>query len=71
VQELLEKGIASGKLGPKRQQGDMQIPEGFYHISGFNPASNFYLSLRINYPNPSGALGKGHGEKRASLQANV
>ncbi len=43
----------SGSLGPKRQQGDMQIPEGLYHIDRFNPASNFYLSLGINYPNSS------------------
>lgn len=42
-----------GDLGPKRKQGDLQIPEGFYHISGFNPFSIFYLSLRINYPNTS------------------
>ncbi|MFK8286359.1 murein L,D-transpeptidase family protein [Capnocytophaga canimorsus] len=41
----------SGKLGPKRKQGDGQVPEGFYHIDRFNPSSNFYLSLGINYPN--------------------
>ena len=40
----------SGKLGPKRKQGDLQIPEGFYHIDRFNPHSVFYLSLGINYP---------------------
>lgn len=43
----------SGGLGPKRKQGDRQIPEGFYHINRFNPASNFYLSLGLNYPNAS------------------
>jgi murein L,D-transpeptidase YafK len=43
----------SGRLGPKRKQGDLQIPEGFYHIDRFNPYSNFYLSLGINYPNKS------------------
>jgi murein L,D-transpeptidase YafK len=43
----------SGKLGPKRQQGDYQIPEGFYHVDRFNPHSAFYLSLGINYPNSS------------------
>lgn len=41
----------SGRLGPKRKEGDYQVPEGFYHINRFNPASNFYLSLGINYPN--------------------
>lgn len=44
---------SSGKLGPKRRQGDRQVPEGFYHITHFNPASNYYLSLGINYPNAS------------------
>tara|TARA_B100000508_G_scaffold140085_2_gene140046 strand:- start:62245 stop:63018 length:774 start_codon:yes stop_codon:yes gene_type:complete len=43
----------SGNLGPKRKQGDFQIPEGFYHIDRFNPSSNFYLSMGINYPNRS------------------
>jgi murein L,D-transpeptidase YafK len=43
----------SGGLGPKRKEGDRQIPEGFYHISSFNPSSNFFLSLKLNYPNAS------------------
>jgi len=43
----------SGNLGPKRRQGDHQAPEGFYTISGFNPASRFHLSLRVSYPNKS------------------
>jgi murein L,D-transpeptidase YafK len=41
----------SGELGPKREEGDKQIPEGFYHIDVFNPVSNFHLSLRLDYPN--------------------
>lgn len=43
----------SGMLGPKRQQGDLQIPEGYYQIDRFNPFSNFHLSLGLNYPNAS------------------
>ncbi len=43
----------SGNVGPKRKEGDLQIPEGFYHIDRFNPFSNFHLSLGINYPNRS------------------
>ena len=43
----------SGTLGPKRKEGDLQIPEGIYHINHFNPQSNFYLSLGLNYPNAS------------------
>lgn len=41
----------SGALGPKRAQGDRQVPEGFYFIEEFNPKSDYYLSLLLNYPN--------------------
>jgi murein L,D-transpeptidase YafK len=44
---------ASGGAGPKRKEGDKQVPEGLYHIDRFNPKSRFHLSLRINYPNAS------------------
>lgn len=43
----------SGALGPKRRQGDLQIPEGFYRIERFNPWSNFHLSMGLDYPNAS------------------
>ncbi len=48
--------MMSGVLGPKRKQGDLQVPEGYYHINRFNPYSNFYLSMGINYPNKSDRL---------------
>jgi murein L,D-transpeptidase YafK len=41
----------SGSLGPKKREGDKQIPEGFYEIDHFNPKSKFFLSMRVNYPN--------------------
>ena len=43
----------AGTLGPKRMEGDYQVPEGFYYINEFNPNSTYYLSLGINYPNVS------------------
>ncbi len=43
----------SGGLGPKRKQGDGQVPEGFYEITAFNPNSNYHLSLKVGYPNKS------------------
>lgn len=43
----------SGELGPKRKQGDYQVPEGFYYVDYYNPWSSFFLSVRINYPNQS------------------
>jgi murein L,D-transpeptidase YafK len=42
---------ASGGAGPKLQEGDRQVPEGFYRIIDFNPNSNYHLSLKLNYPN--------------------
>jgi murein L,D-transpeptidase YafK len=44
---------ASGDLGPKRREGDRQVPEGFYHIDRLNPNSSYHLSLGLNYPNKS------------------
>jgi len=41
----------SGALGPKRRFGDTQVPEGFYELDWFNPQSNFFLSMHVNYPN--------------------
>ncbi len=46
----------SGGLGPKRIEGDYQVPEGFYYINMFNPKSSYHLSLSLNYPNPSDAI---------------
>ena len=43
----------AGSLGPKRMQGDYQVPEGFYYINEFNPKSVYHLSLGLNYPNIS------------------
>jgi murein L,D-transpeptidase YafK len=47
---------ASGVLGPKRRQGDGQVPEGFYEIASFQPQSNYYLALKVGYPNKSDRL---------------
>lgn len=52
----------SGRLGPKTRQGDFQVPEGYYYIEAFNPTSEFYLSLRLNYPNPADRM---RGDTRA------
>lgn len=45
--------IALGKnpIGHKEKQGDFKTPEGIYKITGKNPQSQFYKSLRISYPN--------------------
>jgi len=43
----------AGTLGPKRMEGDYQVPEGFYYINEFKPRSNYRLALGVNYPNAS------------------
>ena len=45
--------MQSGSMGPKRSEGDYQVPEGFYYINEFNPNSNYHLALGLNYPNAS------------------
>jgi hypothetical protein len=42
---------ASGGPGPKLRQGDMQVPEGIYRLTSFNPVSSYHLSIRVDYPN--------------------
>lgn len=43
----------SGKLGPKKVEGDRQTPEGFYRIAPhqMNPDSSYYLSFNLGFPN--------------------
>ena len=43
----------SGQLGPKKHEGDRQVPEGFYSIgpAQMNPRSHYYLSFNVGYPN--------------------
>jgi murein L,D-transpeptidase YafK len=57
----------SGELGPKRAQGDYQIPEGYYHIMHFNPYSNFFLSLGVSYPNKADKLNSDAHDKGGAI----
>lgn len=59
---------ASGELGPKRRQGDLQVPEGFYLLDMFNPGSTYHLSMRVNYPN---AADKRFGGPGIDLGGNI
>ena len=52
---------ASGDLGPKRKEGDRQVPEGFYRLTWFNPASKFHLSMLVDYPNRADRV---HADKK-------
>ena len=61
---------ASGSLGPKLQEGDMQVPEGLYRIESLNPNSRYHLSLRISYPNPFDKM-KGKLDGRENLGGDI
>ncbi|MBN9434353.1 MAG: murein L,D-transpeptidase [Bosea sp.] len=43
----------SGKLGPKKREGDRQAPEGFYSVTPalMNPQSQYYLAFNLGFPN--------------------
>jgi murein L,D-transpeptidase YafK len=55
----------SGQLGPKKQEGDRQVPEGFYTVttSQMNPNSAYWLAFNVGYPNPmERAMGRNGGD---------
>ena len=52
----------SGRSGPKRRQGDTQVPEGCYRVSVFNFWSRFHLSLGLDYPNLADRRREGPGD---------
>ncbi|HEX2950805.1 MAG TPA: L,D-transpeptidase family protein [Armatimonadota bacterium] len=61
---------ASGDVGPKLREGDMQVPEGIYGIESLNPNSLYHLSLRINYPNAFDREMAQH-DRRTSLGGDI
>lgn len=64
-------------LGHKQQAGDERTPEGSYVLDHKDPASRYYKSIRVSYPNaydmtlaqqrgvPPGGEVVVHGQKRA------
>lgn len=59
----------SGELGPKRKEGDLQSPEGFYSVpkSMLNPNSRYHLSFNIGFPN---AFDRSHGRTGSYLMVH-
>lgn len=60
----------SGASGPKLKQGDLQIPEGLYALTGFRPHVIAHIGLDVNYPN---AEDKAHAkkERRTNLGGDI
>jgi L,D-transpeptidase catalytic domain len=42
---------ASGDVGPKRHEGDLQVPEGFYKLSYIWADTDYHLAMYVSYPN--------------------
>jgi hypothetical protein len=61
---------ASGKLGPKLREGDMQVPEGIYRVQYLNPNSRFHLSMKLDYPNADDRK-QARAEGRARLGGDI
>jgi murein L,D-transpeptidase YafK len=61
---------ASGGLGPKLRQGDLQVPEGIYKILWLNPASSYHLSMKVDYPNAFDREQAAH-DKRTDLGGDI
>ncbi len=36
--------------GPKRREGDFRTPEGHYRLETRNPNSDYFLSIKVSYP---------------------
>ncbi len=38
-------------VGPKRRSGDFRTPEGQYYLEWKNPDSDYFMALKVSYPN--------------------
>jgi murein L,D-transpeptidase YafK len=61
---------ASGTLGPKLAEGDIQVPEGLYRVESLNPNSLYHLALRVNYPNADDRR-RGRQDRRSDLGSDI
>lgn len=59
----------SGGLGPKKREGDLQAPEGFYatDFQNLNPHSQYHLSFNLQYPNE---FDRSHGRTGSFLMVH-
>ncbi|MGD9765645.1 MAG: L,D-transpeptidase family protein [Candidatus Binatia bacterium] len=60
----------SGRLGPKLREGDHQVPEGVYRVSGLNPQSLYHRALALDYPNAFDKA-RGREEGRGLLGGDI
>jgi murein L,D-transpeptidase YafK len=51
VLRSIEIALGLQPVGHKQQEGDFRTPEGAYRIEAKNSASDYFLSLKVSYPN--------------------
>jgi murein L,D-transpeptidase YafK len=52
VVRIYQVALGKGGLAPKVAEGDNQVPEGIYRVTGRKADSQFHKALRIGYPTP-------------------
>lgn len=60
----------SGTLGPKKEKGDGQIPEGVYRPVFLHPNSAYHLSIKLGYPNEFDRA-RAAADKRGDLGGDI
>lgn len=53
VLRTFEVSLGLSPVGPKEREGDFKTPEGRYRLESKNPNSDFFLSMKVSYPNDS------------------
>ena len=51
VLRSIDVALGLSPKGPKLREGDFRTPEGSYRLAGRNVNSDYYLALKVSYPN--------------------
>ncbi len=51
ILRTFDVALGLAPVGPKRRSGDFRTPEGQYYLESKNPDSDFFMALKVSYPN--------------------
>jgi murein L,D-transpeptidase YafK len=51
VERSYHVALGLNPVGQKEHEGDSRTPEGTYRLAGHNPRSDYFLSIKVSYPN--------------------
>jgi murein L,D-transpeptidase YafK len=51
VVRIYRVSLGLSPTGQKEREGDFRTPEGSYHLDVRNPHSDYFLSIKVSYPN--------------------